>query len=209
VASSPAPLPKVAMSAAVLAPGFADPVHDAQRSFRRILDALAHPGRIVDVGGALAASPPAPLVPAAAAVLLALCDIDTRLWLTPDAATAAAYLRFHCGAPLVDDPAAADFALIAAPASLFPLDRFALGSDADPDRNATLVVQVAGFDAGGGVTLHGPGIDGTTRFGAAGLGAGFWAARQAMQALFPRGLDVVFASGTRLAALPRSTIVEG
>ncbi|TXN62799.1 phosphonate C-P lyase system protein PhnH, partial [Methylobacterium sp. WL6] len=82
-----------------LARGFADPVHDAQGTFRTLMDALARPGRI----GRLASDlyPPAPLTPELAAVALALTDADTPVWLdAPLAANpaVAAFLRFHTGA---------------------------------------------------------------------------------------------------------------
>ena len=51
-----------------------------------------------------------------AALLLSLCDVDTPLWLSPEAHGAAAYLRFHCGAPITFEPAAAGFALVTEPA---------------------------------------------------------------------------------------------
>ena len=63
--------------------GFADPVHDAQRSFRAVLDAMSRPGRIAQITGVTA---PGPLGAAAGAVLLTLVDHETRLWLDPDAA---------------------------------------------------------------------------------------------------------------------------
>jgi alpha-D-ribose 1-methylphosphonate 5-triphosphate synthase subunit PhnH len=201
-------MPDARAAAPILAPGFADPVHDAQRCFRRVLDAMAHPGRIVDVAGALAAAPPAPLGEAAAAVLLMLCDVETPVFLPQEARPAAAYLRFHCGAPLVAAPDEAQFALADAAAGP-PLDAFALGSDEYPDRSTTLVLQVAALSGEAGVVLRGPGIRDRARLAVGGLGAAFWPQRSALQALFPRGLDIVFACGSRLAALPRSTLVEG
>ena len=41
-----------------LTPGFSDPVQDSQQTFRAILDAMAHPGRIVITDNTL--SPPTP-----------------------------------------------------------------------------------------------------------------------------------------------------
>ena len=92
---------------AVLSPGFADPVTDAQCCFRSVLDAMARPGQVHRVGGV---DPPAPLCAAAGAVLLTLVDHETRLWLDPDTSTARDWIAFHCGAPF-SDPGRAVFAL--------------------------------------------------------------------------------------------------
>jgi alpha-D-ribose 1-methylphosphonate 5-triphosphate synthase subunit PhnH len=134
-------------SLAQLVPGFADPVHDAQTTFRAILDAVAHPGRVVAVPIVLVAAPPGPLAVAAAAVALTLCDLDTPLWLDPALVPAASYLAFHCGAPAAKGPAEARFAFFAEPATLPPLHAFALGTDEFPDRSTTLIIEVGGLGA--------------------------------------------------------------
>ena len=106
----------------MLAPGFTDPVHDAQGTFRAIMDALARPGQPRPLAPGLA--PPAPLTAELAAVALALTDADTPVWLDATLAAepeVAAYLRFHTGAPLTDDPARAAFALIRDPVRCPPL----------------------------------------------------------------------------------------
>ena len=190
---------------AQLEPGFADAVRGAQGCFRAVLDAMAHPGRIVVLPTSLGGAPPAPLGLAAAAIALTLCDIDTPIWLDATSQPAAGYFAFHCGAPLADSPADAQFAVIADAATMPPLDRFALGSDEFPERSATLVIAVSGLTEETGTTLRGPGIRGEARLGVAGLPARFWGERAALAALFPRGLDVIFVCGDRLAALPRST----
>ena len=190
-----------------LEPGFADPVHDAQTCFRAVLDAMAHPGRIVPLPVSLAGGAPTPLGLGAALIALTLCDNDTPVWLDEASAGAAGYLTFHCGAPLVSSPADARFAFLADAAALPPLETFALGTDEYPERSATVVIEVAGLSSGSGAVLRGPGIPGEARLAAAGLPARFWRERAALNELFPRGLDVLFVNGAAVAALPRSTRV--
>ncbi|NJO54608.1 MAG: phosphonate C-P lyase system protein PhnH [Bacteroidales bacterium] len=187
-----------------LASGFADPVFDAQRAFRAVMAAMAWPGSVETLASELA--PPAPMTPALAAVALTLIDHDTSVWLDAPLAVApdvAAFLRFHTGAPIVADPAAAVFALIADPCAMPPFEAFAQGSDAYPDRSATLLVQVERF-AGPPLTLAGPGIDGTVTFAASPLPDDFVERLKANRALFPRGVDLVLCTANEIAALPRS-----
>jgi alpha-D-ribose 1-methylphosphonate 5-triphosphate synthase subunit PhnH len=189
---------------ATLEPGFDDPVRGSQAAFRALLDAMAHPGRIVALPGLLGGAPPAPLGTAAAAIALTLCDIDTPVWLDAAASSAAGYLAFHCGAPFATGPAEARFAIIADAVALPLLDGFALGSDEFPERSATLVIEVVDLTDESGAVLRGPGIRGEARLGVTGLPMRFWAERAALAELFPRGIDIVFTCGGRLAALPRS-----
>jgi alpha-D-ribose 1-methylphosphonate 5-triphosphate synthase subunit PhnH len=191
-----------------LAAGFADPVHDSQGVFRRLLDAFAHPGRTVEFAADL--DGPAPLAPATAAILLALLDHDTPLFLSDalDRPAVRDFVRFHAGTRLVALPEGATFAAVQA-SELLPLDRFEPGTDTYPDRSATIVVQVEAL-AGGAPTLwRGPGIADTSEVSIARLPAGFWDAWRANNALFPCGVDLVFASGRAAIALPRGVRVEG
>jgi len=192
------------MSAASLTPGFAEPVGGAQGCFRALLEAMSRPGRIQT----LAALPeaPAPLAPAAAAALLTLADAETPVW-TDAGPAAEAWIRFHAGCPLVADPAAASFLLATGtPPDLATLEA---GTEEEPQRSATLILQVAGLEAGAGWVLAGPGIETIHRLAVAGLGDGFAAQWAANAARFPRGVDVVFCAGARLAALPRTTRIGG
>lgn len=191
-----------------LAAGFADISHDSQRVFRSVLDAFSHPGRIVDVPAKVETA--GALSVAATAFVLTLIDRETPLWLAPEFDTAEMrdFVRFHTGAPIVADIAAAVFGL-ATPARQPMLDGFAIGSDPYPDRSATLVIQVPALRGGPALTLRGPGIDGSATASIAGLPASFWSEWAANHALFPCGVDVVFAAGSELMALPRSIAVEG
>ena len=188
--------------------GLADPAVDGQVIFRAVLQAMARPGCIVEVPGPLEVPPP--LHPAAAAVCLALVDFETSLWLDRAARTAAAveYLRFHSGAVIVDAPGTASFALIADVSSMPALDAFPLGTDEEPERSATLILQVASLDATGGRRLTGPGIVGEARLRADGLPPAVWSEIRDNHAGFPRGVDLLLVAGARLAALPRTTRVD-
>lgn len=195
------------MSTTLLAPGFADPSHDAQRLFRGVLDAFSHPGRIVELRDAPAG--PGTLSPAAIAFLLTFADRETPLWLEAgvDRQEVRDFLRFHAGVPLVPSREAATFGVIVAGGGE-PFAGFAIGTDAYPDRAATLVIEVPALEGGPTTLWRGPGIDGEVRAAIDGLGDGFWPAWAANHALFPCGVDLVFAAGSRLVALPRSIAVE-
>lgn len=181
--------------------GFPDPVLDAQRCFRSVLEAMARPGRVFRIEAAL--TPPAPLGLAAGVVLLTLADADTPVWL--DAPAAADWLRFHAGCPLVAEPGAAQFVL--ATGAMPPLATLAPGSEEDPQLAATLLVQVRALRAGEGWRLRGPGIEHEHRLAVDGLPDDFLAQWAANRAGFPRGVDVVLCAGDALAALPRTVAI--
>lgn len=192
--------------------GLAEPVHDAQAVFRAVLQAMSRPGDVVD----LIATPdaPAPLNAAAASICLSLLDFETSLWLGGDGdlSTAAGYLSFHTGAPCAADSAQADFALIIDGTALPPLDVFRKGTDELPECSATVIVQVADIVAAepgaGAWVLTGPGIDGSAGLTVTGLRDDLPVDLARNAGRFPRGVDLIFCAGARLAALPRTTRVE-
>jgi alpha-D-ribose 1-methylphosphonate 5-triphosphate synthase subunit PhnH len=186
-------------------PAFADPVADSQRAFRTLLDAMARPGRIVTFAGP--ATAPQGLGLAAAAVALTLVDMDTSVWLSPACADAAAWLRFHCGARFAAAPGESRFAF-ATSNDCPDLGSLDPGTNEYPDRSTTLVLEVAALGAGAGIELRGPGIESVATAAVEGVPPGLWAQREALHELFPRGIDIVFASGARALALPRTTRVE-
>lgn len=196
------------MPTTALAPGFADPVHDAQATFRAVMTALAEPGSIRPLAGAPNA--PAALGPVMGAIVLALADHDTPVW--RDAALAGAaidgWLAFHTGAPVAATPEAAVFALIGRPAAMPAFDDFALGTDADPSLSATLVLAVEGFDDGPRFRLEGPGIETCRDLRIAGAPADLAARLAADRALFPRGVDLLLAGPTAVVGLPRTTRIR-
>ena len=201
------------MNLAQVGPGFADVALDSQTVFRQALAALASPGSVVSVGPQEqagvhpAAIAPAGVHPAAAALLLALLDQDTRLWLAPSVAVQAIadHLRFHPGCVRVAQPLEADFALVGSLEELPPLDAFATGSDDYPERSTTVVVQVQALDRPQPWMLRGPGIDGHRNLPIAGVNADFVARWTANQNMFPCGVDLFATCGRMLTALPRTT----
>jgi len=182
-----------------LAGGFADPATEAAAVFRAVLQAMARPGRIETVRGAV---PPPPCSPAAGAALLTLVDSTTPLHLAGahDCDTLRDWVRFHTGARLVGRPDAA-FALGTWDA-LLPLAGYQLGTPEYPDRSATLIVDLPALSSTG-TRLIGPGIRDS-----AVLSLPDPAAFEANAARFPLGLDFILCAGDRLAALPRTTRVE-
>jgi alpha-D-ribose 1-methylphosphonate 5-triphosphate synthase subunit PhnH len=189
-------------------PAFADPVRESQMAFRTVMDAVARPGTRADFGPAV--QPPAGLGVAAAAVMLALLDFETPVWLDPALRDTEAedWVRFHCGCPVTADPAAAAFAIVTDAAAAPRLEAFNLGDARYPDRSTTVILQVESLDGGQRATLTGPGIKDQAVVTPRGLPEGFWAQMRDNNAKFQFGVDVLIVSGQALTAVPRSSRIE-
>jgi alpha-D-ribose 1-methylphosphonate 5-triphosphate synthase subunit PhnH len=191
-----------------VAPAFADPTRESQAVFRRVMDAVARPGTVQDL--ALAPDAPAGLDRAAGAVALTLFDFETTVWLDPAlrGGEVEAWVRFHCGCPLVENPAEAAFAVVADLASVPALAAFNQGDAKYPDQSTTIILQLPSLDSGQTVVLTGPGVKSETEIALKGLSAAFWDQVQTNHAQFQFGVDLLLVSGDRLTALPRSTRVN-
>ncbi|QYK43592.1 MAG: phosphonate C-P lyase system protein PhnH [Paracoccaceae bacterium] len=187
------------MAGATLGGGFADPPHEAARAFRAAMEAMARPGRIERVAGAL---PPAPLSVAAGVLLLTLADPTTPVHLAPshDTDEMRGWIAFHTGAPMAA-PGQAVFA-VGRLAALGAPERFPLGTPEYPDRSVTLIIEVDQLEPRG-ARLTGPGIRDH-----AWLSLPDPAPFAMNRSRFPLGFDAFLTCGDRLAAVPRSTRVE-
>ncbi len=194
--------------------GFADPVHGAQQAFRTLLGAMAEPGRLLALPGSATAGIEPPMGLALAATLLTLLDADTPVHLAGTLGTDAsrAWVRFHTGARDAGTVAPMTAAL-ARDVHEVLWQALDLGTDEAPQSSATLFVEVDALSerplpGAVALKLRGPGIERSRDLAVAGLPPAFWQWRRALQAELPRGVDLVLACGTRLAALPRSTRLE-
>lgn len=194
-------------TANVLLPGFADPVSDNQRTFRTIMNAMAHPGRIYELSSSLKV--PAPLYSTTAAVCLTLLDLDTHLWVDSfgSSSEVLSYLKFHCGCPVSKNPAEAAFAIVADGRSVPLLSSFQCGDPLYPERSTTAIIQVESLRNLPEVRLKGPGIETETSLQAAGLNQDFWPDFMANSGKFPLGVDVLLVSSESICGLPRTVKV--
>lgn len=198
-----------------MTPGFADPSLDAQAAFRIVLDAMAHPGRIrtvaSDNGQSKTPASPGAIDHAAFVLALTLMDFETPVWLDPALAADQAVvdaLRFHCGCPIIEDPALANFALVGESLKAPSLSAFHQGTPEYPDRSTTVLMQVDELDDARGARLSGPGIKTEARLTIDGVPPDFWQQWFANHRRFPLGVDLIVTAGDRVAALPRSIAAE-
>ncbi|NER80937.1 MAG: phosphonate C-P lyase system protein PhnH, partial [Leptolyngbya sp. SIO1D8] len=180
-------------------PGFENPVHDAQRTFRALLDALARPG----IPQAIAPlTPPSGLLPSCAAACLTLLDLETTVWLQPDTSEdIRSWLLFHTGCQLTRDPQTADFAVIADITTAPGLNDFYQGSPEYPEASTSLLIQLSALHGGQPVTLQGPGILQTIAVDLP-MPSNFWQQWQSMTTGYPLGLDIWCFDQTQVMGLP-------
>ncbi len=188
-------------------PGFRDPVHDAQQTFRTLLEALSAPGTVQAIAAALV--PPGGLTPACAAACLTLLDLETRVWLQPGLdADVAAWLIFHTGCRFTLDPQNSNFALVWDLAQLPGLAVFNWGTAACPEASTTVLLQVEQLTHGIPVVLTGPGIW-PERAIAPQLPEQFWPQWQHHSQAYPCGIDLFLFGPRDVMGLPRtSTLVR-
>lgn len=188
---------------------FDDPAHQSQMVFRAVMTAMSRPGRIEAIATLHARGP---LPGCMAEIALALCDFETPVWLDPALHAAAGvveWFRFQTGSPIVERPDEAAFAFVVDPDAAPELDSLGVGTEEYPERSTTLVLNVDRLSDEGGFSLIGPGVKGAARLGVHPVRPGLIAERAGLFELFPRGVDLIFVCGARIAALPRTTIVEG
>jgi len=179
--------------------GFQNAPIDAAHAFRAAMTVMACPGEIRSLTGC---QPPAPLSVAAGALLLTVCDPDTRVHLAGATDTEAVrqWLTFHTGAPIAC-ASEADFA-VGTWQALGPLGSYRIGTAEYPDRSTTLIVECDDLQQAG-AELSGPGIRDTSRLSLPDIPA-----FQTNAGLYPLGCDFFFTCGSKIAALPRSTQIR-
>ncbi|MPZ97646.1 MAG: phosphonate C-P lyase system protein PhnH [Propionibacteriales bacterium] len=171
----------------------------AQRTFRAVMDALARPGRVVELPHA---ELPPVLLPVAA-----LADLGTGVCVLGDDGWADA-VRVATNAPsaTVDDAR-----LVAAtrPVTAAEIRSMRRGAALAPEESALAAVPVSAVDSGSALRLTGPGVDGTRTIAPAGLPDGVIAARAEAVAGFPAGVDLLLIDPDgRLLGLPRTSAIE-
>jgi alpha-D-ribose 1-methylphosphonate 5-triphosphate synthase subunit PhnH len=196
-------------------PGFRDSIHDAQRTFRALLDANARPGTPYWITAEM--SVPLGLTPACGAACLTLLDLDVVVWLQPSFADQVrAWLLFHTGCRFTQYPEEADFALIKDLAGLPELSIFNWGTAEKPEASTTLLIQVESFEVGQPVMLTGPGIlhqqamsnDKPLRVYAPTLPVHFWDFWMQNHQAYPQGVDVFLFTKYAVTGLPRTAKPE-
>lgn len=190
-----------------------DAVHDLQRVFRKILQATASPGTIVELAReAELLDLELPANKGILLVALALLDAETSFSVlsTDPEAQVDAIAHMTYARAVADEAADFIFAIGEAGAARAAeaIAQARPGTLVDPHLGATIVVEARSLSEAGSLLLSGPGIESSARLGV-GLEGGWVAARAAKNVEFPLGVDLIFVDARfRLAALPRTTSVR-
>lgn len=178
-----------------------DAVFDAQRAFRRLLEATSSPGKILTL-------PPTHCDSYEEAVALTLLDHEVTFCVVGEGSPTAERLSKQTGARAVPLPEA-DFAPVYEPGDA--ASRMKRGEPERPELGATAIYIVESLSDFGTVNLRlsGPGMPDERSLGVAGLPLSEVEAIRESRAGYPLGVDVYLVDPAgRLAGLPRSTRLE-
>ncbi|EAW34167.1 phosphonate C-P lyase system protein PhnH [Lyngbya sp. PCC 8106] len=184
-------------------PGFQDDVHDAQITFRTLLNALSYPGTSQEI--CIQLTPPPGLTLACAAACLSLLDLDTTIWLSsefePDVK---AWLKFHTGCHFTTHPQAANFAIIQNLSDRLSLGNFNWGTAEKPELSTTLLIQIESLATCEPIRLNGPGIS-EEQVIKLPLDSSFREEWKKNHQSYPLGIDVFLFGENTIIGLPRTT----
>lgn len=193
-----------------------DPILDAQKHYRTLLECTARPGTIGQLDDVALDIPPQ-LNRAAAFLALTLLSADTSFYLaTLGQEGAVEFLhRETLARPAAADEA--DFLFLANPARLEDIGCARTGTLTFPEQGATVVLQVEGLSPAPmpgalRLILAGPGIETQTIVSVSGAPEAVFEAVQKRNAEFPLGIDTYLtcdslSAGPCVLALPRTTRV--
>ena len=188
-------------------PGFQNLVHDSQSTFRTLLNALARPGKALEVSAKL--TPPLGLNIACAAACLTLLDLETQVWLLPGLNEEVKnWLLFHTGCRFTEDTQQADFAVISDIDKMPNLAVFKQGIPVYPENSTTLLIILDGQEidlpVGKEPTLTGAGINEQITM-PINLPNFFWQQWQQNHDSYPLGVDIYFFLENQVTGLPRTS----
>lgn len=194
-----------------------DAVHDTQHIYRALLEAMAFPGTVQDIGPVIQKLDDSlAFNRTAAGIALTLLDAEVshavqmaEATLLPD------YIRrmtFSPAAPMND----ADYVFadgdMDAEAIARIMESVKRGTHEAPDFSATLLLEVRGFveeQDGRRLVLSGPGIAIETECRVSGLTTEWLMEREKANAEYPVGVDLILYTGEgHLVALPRTTNIK-
>jgi len=189
---------------------FFDSVHDVQRAFRKLVDAMSRPGLVVDLGEQ--ANKLEPVGPCLSSTLLAaimLMDTEVAFHVCSRHCAETIGLLKELTNAKTAAAGEADFVFVlrdSADGGLEEAIRRAKSGDLiDPHLSATIIVEVEEVAEDGELRLTGPGIDGE-RFVRIGAEGDWLAAREEKNREFPMGVDMIFVDARhRAVCLPRTT----
>ncbi|WP_413166868.1 phosphonate C-P lyase system protein PhnH [Capilliphycus salinus ALCB114379] len=183
--------------------GLKDQVHDAQITFRTLLNALSYPGTSREISIQL--TPPPGLTLACAAACLTLFDLETIVWLSEEfESEVKTWLKFHTGCHFTDHPQDAHFGIIHNINNREPLSSFNWGTAEKPERSTTLLIQFEALETSQFIRLNGPGVFGV-RVVKLPLSASFIQEWKENHQSYPLGVDVFLFGENTVIGLPRTT----
>ena len=171
-----------------------------QHIFRALLEATAYPGRVFDLSDALDGAR------AELGILSCLADDETTVADEESRLNERERRLLNTYFTPVNEAA-----FVLCDARVAPSGEFAprIGTIYRPDLGATLILSCVSVGAGGTeLTLTGPGIETVNRLYLDGISSEWLVRRKTWTADFPQGVDLLLCDEKRVAAIPRTTMLE-